>query len=247
VCIRIAAMFRALARVRHGRAVHKVGRTFHATLTCDGIARSGIVLFDRPGIHPALVRLSRGAGLPSGWPDVLGVAIRVPDGAGRGADLDLLVSTALGRAPLARHIPFPRWAVGSTYTSIAGYRTRSGRRFLAVLPDRSVPSFPDLDAVTAAARAGQARFLVGIAARSGRWRVAGRIDLAEPLPAADDRQLAFDPLMTSVPGVTADGFLWRLRAAAYRESRRGRWSTPPTAERQGRPRSASRIDPTDMG
>jgi hypothetical protein len=43
-----------------------------------------------------LVRLSRGVGLPSGWPDVLGVAVRVQDGGGVGIDLDLLVSTTVG-------------------------------------------------------------------------------------------------------------------------------------------------------
>jgi hypothetical protein len=220
--IRIASLFCALARVRQGRAVHKVGRTFEATLTCHGCAGSGIALFDRPGVHPALVRLSRGVGLPSGWPDILGVAVRVPDGGGGGVDLDLLVSTALGRAPLARHVPFPRSALTSTYTSIAGYRTRRGRRYLAVLPDRLSSSLHDLDTVAAAAREGRVRFLVGTASRAGRWHLAGRIELGEPLPADSDRQLSFDPLMTSVPGVAADGLLWRLRAAAYRESRRGR-------------------------
>jgi len=222
VSIRIASLFRALARVRHGRAVHKVGRTFEATLTCYGGAGSGIALFDRPGVHPALVRLSRGVGLPNGWPDVLGVAMRVPGGGGGGADLDLLVSTALGRAPLARHVPFPRRALTSTYTSIAGYRTRRGRRYLAVLPDRSAASFHNLDAVVVGAREGRVRFLVGTASRAGRWHLAGRIDLGEPLPAGSDVHLFFDPLMTSVRGVAADGLLWRLRAATYRESRRGR-------------------------
>jgi hypothetical protein len=228
VSIRIASVFRALARVRHGRAVHKVGRTFEATLTSHGGAGSGISLFDRPGVHPALVRLSRGVGLPCGWPDVLGVAVRVPDGGGAGIDLDLLVSTALGRAPLARHIPFPRRALTATYTSVAGYRTPRGRRFLAVLPEGPVSSSHDLDALAAAAGEGRVHFLVGTASRAGRWHVAGRIELGEALPVGFDRQLSFDPLMTSVPGVAADGFLWRLRAAAYRESRRGRRAPQPT-------------------
>ncbi|MEV4537500.1 phosphodiesterase [Asanoa sp. NPDC049518] len=197
-------IFRALARVRGGRAVHKVGRTFQATLTCFGDSRSGIPLLDRPGVHPAVVRLSRGAGLPRGWPDVLGVAVRVPDGGGAGVDLDLLVSTTVGAAPIARSIPLPRRSLASTYTSIAGYPTRRGRRLLAVLPD------------------GPGGFRVCTATRLGRWRVAGRIVLGAPLPAEHDRRLAFDPLMTAVPGVVADGLLWRVRAVAYRESRRGR-------------------------
>jgi hypothetical protein len=226
VLIRIASMFRALARMREGRAVHKVGRTFEATLTCPGRAGSGIALFDRPGLHPAVVRLSRGVGLPSGWPDILGVAVRVPGGDGAGGDLDLLVSSALGRAPVARHVPFPRRAITATYTSIAGYRTWRGRRFFAVLPHPSTPSFHDLDEVAAAVREGPVRFLMGTAARTGRWHVAGRIDLGESLSTGFDRQVAFDPLMTSVRGVAADGLLWRLRAAAYRGSRRGRRVDP---------------------
>jgi hypothetical protein len=50
----VASVFRLLARVRRGRAVHKVGRTFGATFTCRGGAASGIAVFDRPGTYPAL-------------------------------------------------------------------------------------------------------------------------------------------------------------------------------------------------
>ncbi|MEV0719414.1 phosphodiesterase [Asanoa sp. NPDC050611] len=198
----LGAVFRALSRVRHGRAVHKVGRTFEATFTSHGT----VVPFDRSGKHPALVRLSRGAGLPRGWPDVLGVAVRVRDGGGPGRDLDLLVSSALGRAPLVRQVPFPRRRMSAAgYTSIATYRTRQGRRLFAAFPTTS-----------------PTRLLVATASRTGRWRVAGHLDLGQAVSPEVDRGLTFDPLMRSVPGVVAAGLLWRLRATAYRESRRGR-------------------------
>jgi hypothetical protein len=196
--------FRALAAVRGGRrAVHPIGRTFHATARTRGGESSGVPFLDRAGEYPALVRLSRGAGLPTFLPDVLGV-----------------VSTALGRSPLLRHLPAPRRRLASVYTSMAGYRTRRGRRYLALLPDRRGARIgADLAAVPTD---GRARFLVAVAGRWGRWRVIGQLVLRSPVTAEIDERLAFDPLASGVAGLHADGLLWRARRLAYRGSRKGR-------------------------
>jgi hypothetical protein len=42
------------------------------------------------------------------------------------------------------------------------------------------------------------------------------------VPPADDAGLAFDPVVRQVPGLTPDGVLQRVRAAAYAGSRAGR-------------------------
>jgi pimeloyl-ACP methyl ester carboxylesterase len=215
--------FRRLAAVRGGRrAVHPIGRTFHATVSTLGGHSYGVPFVDVSGDYAALVRLSRGAGFPTFLPDVHGAAVRVRDGGGPGVDLDLLVSTALGRLPLLRHLPAPRRRVTSPYTTMAGYGTRHGRRYLALLPDRrGVRIGADLTAVPTD---GRARFLLGIAGRLGGWRVIGQLILRSPVTADIDERLAFDPLASGVAGLRTDGLLWQVRRMAYQGSRKGRGS-----------------------
>ena len=174
-----------VARARKARAVHPRGRAYQATLTVSGGAACGVPLLDQPGAYRATVRLSRGIGLPDGWPDVLGFAVRVHGGDGPGADVDLLVSTALGRAPGARHVPMPRLGFDTTYTTIAGYATPRGRRYLAVLPGYSL----------------------AVATALGRWRVIGGVRLGAPVPGEG---LAFDPIRNTATGLRPAGLLWRL-------------------------------------
>ena len=82
----IGRAFAALARRRRARALHPQGTVRRAALT--------VVAGPLPiGEHPAIVRLSRGLGLPTALPDVTGLAIRLP-----GLDQDLLLS-GLGRDP----------------------------------------------------------------------------------------------------------------------------------------------------
>lgn len=219
----VEAVADAVAAARHARALHPRGRTFEATVRTCGGGGYGVDLLDRAGRYHALVRLSRGAGLPEPWPDVLGIGLRVRDGGGPGADLDLLFSTAAGRVPLARHVPMPRRDLAVPYTTLAGYGTRRGRRYLAVLPDPAADDLgAELDTLTILAVGGRVRFLLAIAAPLSGWRVFGRIALGGPVGSDVDRALAFDPLRRAAPVLRTDGPVWRLRAAAYRGSRRGR-------------------------
>lgn len=218
------ATARAVACARQGRALHTRGRTFRATVRAFGGAESyGVAVLDRHGDHDALVRFSRGAGFPAGWPDVLGVAVRIFGGGGPSTDLDLLMSTTLGGQPLARHVPMLRRRFTVTYTTIGGYRTVRGRRYLAALPDPSLPDLPaDVDVLTDAAATDRAGLLLAVASAFGGWRVWGRLTVNTPLPAEVDEYLAFDPLLPCVQGLRAEGPLWRLRDVTYRGSRVGR-------------------------
>ena len=83
----VGPLFRAVARLRSSRAVHPEGAVREATLT----AVAGGPL--PPGEHPALVRLSRGIGLPDAMPEIVGLALRAVD-----LDQDLLLA-GLGRDP----------------------------------------------------------------------------------------------------------------------------------------------------
>jgi hypothetical protein len=229
VRVNVEPAFRALAAARRARAVHPRGRTYPATVHTLGGGRYGVDLLDRADRWPALIRFSRGAGLPDRWPDVLGVALRIPDGGGPGADLDILLSTTLGVAPAARHVPAPGRRLAGPYTTVAGYRTRRGRRHLALLPD---PTGADLgtrlDELGAAAGGGRVSLLLAIAARHTGWRVFGGVlvDTRHPIDGEADAGLAFDPVLHAAPGLCPDGLLQRIRAAAYLGSRRGRGTRP---------------------
>ncbi|KZB86002.1 hypothetical protein AVL48_27795 [Amycolatopsis regifaucium] len=94
--------------------MHPAGRTFTATVRRAPACPSWVPIED--GI--ATVRFSRGAGLPTRWPDVLGIAIRLP------GEWDVLVaSTARGLLPW----PARSWR-SARFGTITPY-TRGGRRF----------------------------------------------------------------------------------------------------------------------
>jgi hypothetical protein len=141
----------------------------------------------------------------------MGLAVRIFDADGAGANADLLVSTVLGMVPLARHVPFPRRRHHGPYTTIAGYGTTGGRWYLAMWPE------------------GDKQFVVAVGSRFGRFRPIGEVVLDASAP--DDPTVAFDPVRCCPIGMVADGFLQRLRAVAYRGSRAGRGGRLDRAER----------------
>jgi hypothetical protein len=70
------------------------------------VQRSGWKMPSAINPAAALLRFSRGAGLPEPLPDALGVAIKLPDAHGPGADQDLLLTSSSDR-PLLRRLLFP--------------------------------------------------------------------------------------------------------------------------------------------
>src|SRR4051794_12115042 len=93
-----AALFGATSALRRARTFHPDGAAFESTFVVDEPpdrrpTPTGSTLFDQAGECPALVRLSRGAGLPEPLPDIFGLAVRVIDAYGPNAHQDLLVNT----------------------------------------------------------------------------------------------------------------------------------------------------------
>jgi hypothetical protein len=125
-------------------------------------------------------------------------------------------------------VPAPRRRLAGPYATVAGYRTRRGRRHFAVLPDPAAGDLgTSLDALAGAAGRGVASLLLAIGARGTAWRPFGRLTLGAPVPPATDAALAFDPVVRQVPGLVPDGRLQHVRAGAYAGSRRGRRATLP--------------------
>src|SRR3546814_13406586 len=102
----------------------------------------GVPWLDESGIDQALVRLSAAVGLPDGWPDFKGIAIRtsVPDGQ---ADL-LLATTGAGAMPRFMLAP-ARSATSHVHTCLLPYRGPHGPVIPAAVPP-SAARFPLLSA-----------------------------------------------------------------------------------------------------
>lgn len=202
----LAGVFGLVGRVRPAdKPLHPRGETMAATVTRTGIGPEvGVPWVDEPGVDDAHVRLSRAVGLPPRWPDIFGLALRLPTPAGHG---DVLFATT-GSGAISRFVLLPgRTTTSWTYTTLIPYRTSSGPLLLAAQLD------------------GQHAFTLACARPTTPWRPFGRLVL-EPSAASDadghDAELEFDPVVNQIPGLTYDPWAARLREGSYRAARRSR-------------------------
>lgn len=206
-----------VARLRHGKPMHPRGAVFSAVLEREGRRTGtpwGVPWLDTAATGEAVVRLSRGAGLPAPLPDLLGLAVRLPSDAGPPVDL-LLSST--GRGPVGRLLPALRRDSAAVYSSIMGYRSDRGTIRIAALPeDDAVPSEPG-PLAREVARDGLS-FTLAAAEGRGRWVPFGRLVLGDPAEPLDPG-LRFDAVLHPPPGLVADGPMARFRAPAYARAR----------------------------
>ncbi|HEY0126284.1 MAG TPA: phosphodiesterase [Blastococcus sp.] len=214
----VAVPLGGIARWRGGKPMHPRGAVFDAVLERQGGAW-GVAWLDAAATDAAVVRLSRGAGLPAPLPDLLGMAIRLP---GDGARIDVLLSTT-GRGRLTRLLPVPRRDAAAVYSSIMGYRSDAGWLRLAAFPEADdVPSDPE-PLATEVARDGL-RFTLAACRGLGPWRPFARLTLRRPMPDLDP-DIPFDAVQNPPPGLVADGPMARFRAPAYARAQAARTAT----------------------
>jgi hypothetical protein len=226
----IAAMagmtFAALSRLRGARIFHPRGVGYNGTLRIEptGHRYEGVPLLERPGEHPAIFRFSRGAGLPEPLPDVLGLALRLPDVHGRGRHQDFLLVTSVD-APLLHHLLLPGIGgfSGQSFSSVLPYRVGGNLRLVGAQPtgrrlggDRGA-----LRGLTEAADRGDLNFRLVLASIRGRWSPVGELHVAERLSNEEAEELAFTP-WNSGGGIRPTGPLMGVRRGAYRGSQRAR-------------------------
>ena len=208
----------AVARLRSGKPMHPHGAVFSAVLerhgAGEGRAAWGVPWLDEEATQRAVVRLSRGAGLPAPLPDLLGLAVRVPSQTG--APIDLLLSTT-GRGAVTRLLPALRRDTAAFHSSIMGYRSDAGTLRIAALPeDDDVPSEPA--PLAAAVARGGLSFTLAVARGRGPWVPFGRLTLGEAAGPLDPA-IRFDAVLDPPPGLVPDGPLARMRAPAYAKAR----------------------------
>jgi hypothetical protein len=213
----VAVPLGAIARLRAGKPMHPRGVVADAVLArTGGPGLPEVPWLAGPAEDPATVRLSRGAGLPPGFPDLLGLAVRVPGGDG---PVDVLLSSA-GRGRLTRQVPAARRDAATTYTSIMGYRSDAGTLRLAAWPAAGTGPLPAEPAALAAALGG-AEFVLAVARGAGPWRPFGRLRLLRPVEDVD-RDVRYDAVRHPPPGLVPDGPMARFRAPAYATAHRAR-------------------------
>lgn len=213
----VEGAFAAAARLRGARPFHPRGMSFAATLS---------PLPDQPlallgdGPRDALVRCSRSAGLPPPFPDVFGLGIRIPGGAGPGRPQDLLLATA-GEAPGLRHLLLPARGFSTRrYSSLLLYRHAGALRLLGARFDGpQARGRLDLPTLEEAAAASALRFTLAIAEPTGPWQPVAELLLHNRIPAEASRRLRFHPWNTAEE-LRPVGPLNHLRAPAYDASQR---------------------------
>lgn len=216
----LAAGFRAIKILRPDRPIHPAGVALIGTLERQpGNTGSGIRWVDSAGRDQVAARFSRSVGTPPGWPDILGLALRVNTETGP-ADI-LLASTPLawpGRFLLTAHR-----STGSTaFTSLMPYKGANGPVLLAARPE---PAGQDLPATPEAFRQalGAGTWTLGLyhARPAGRWTRFGTLALVLA-PGPGDTTARFDPVLRTLPGAPAYGWAGRLRAPSYAAARKRR-------------------------
>jgi hypothetical protein len=230
----LATLFRLLSRLRRARSLHPGGVGYRGRLEITAGARrfAGARLLAPGAGYDALVRFSRGAGLPEPLPDALGVAVKLPDAYGPGRAQDLLV-TGSADLPLVRRLLFPgRSFLGRSFSSALPYLV-DGRRVVTVLASRRGPwprtgrALADLQV---AAATGELVYELRLAGTLGRSRTVGRLTVGAPLDRRDTEALAFNP-WAGGDGLVPVGWLNRLRRPSYAASQQGRREAGRPAQR----------------
>ncbi len=214
-----AAILGALSAVRGRRIFHPVGVAYSARARMLQVEPDLQVL--PAGEHEAIVRFSRGAGLPPSLPDVLGISIKLRGLSDDGDQDLLLVSSA--QLPVLRRLLIPTASFhGRRFSSVLSYRFREGSPLLigGVVEAEDFPrarlddpdEAPLLPAVTVH---------LEVATNLGPWSRVASVEVGERLSQAESDALRFDPWHTS-EDLRPAGALNAVRAPAYRLSQLAR-------------------------
>ena len=214
--------FRVGSRLRGARVFHPQGVSVYATWRpasrVEGFLGSPLVAEPRP----AVLRLSHGIGLPPGLPDLVGLAVKVPDVYGPDRDQDLLF-TSSGRGQVSRHLLQPRRQLcDATLSTLLPYRIPDlGRRSLVA------GSRPGTGSVTYAEVAADATRCPAFEVRLGSVQgpLLASVEPLEPVPHEIGEAMRYDPWNTG-PELTPAGVVNRIRRPTYPASQDGRGAPP---------------------
>lgn len=198
----LAAAAALVGLLRRDKPLHPVGHHGTGRLTVtDPAPDLGIEAFTRTGTRACRARWSRAMGLPRGWPDIEGVALRLEGAAPDGGDADLLFASTGDRA----------------WTRYLLTMRRPGRfgRLTTLLPVRAGGRgviFRLSPLVDPADRLPPTSYALDVALGTGAWEPVGHVDLAWSEEDTADR---FDPVARPLAGIEQYPFVTGLREPAY--------------------------------
>lgn len=236
-----AGLFGSLSALRGKRVFHPDGDAFEGTASfLDADQVDDMAAFLAGTTSPAVVRFSRGVGLPSAVPDVLGMAVKLPDLVGPGGDQDLLLVTSGEGAVLQNTLRPARGFFRGTYSTVLPYRRplsdeRSSSRdtpqassdteqiLFGARPDPELAGSADetFRDVGAAVAVGRLRFDLMTARIGDRWRPLGSLVVTLKLDAEHAERLRFNP-WNCHPDLVPAGPLNEWRRSAYHKSQEAR-------------------------
>jgi hypothetical protein len=213
-----AGIFAGIKVLRPDRPIHPAGLRLDGRLERDGGPfPSGISWLDAAGGDAVEARLSRSMGLPPGWPDIIGLALRV-SADGKPADI-LLASTGMSRA--GRYLlRLRRDGRPAALTTMMPYQGARGPVQLAartLRPHVRLPADPE----KFRRALGGSEWVLGLyhgRPREG-WHRFGTLALR---PADGDTPTRFDPIRHPIPGAGTYSWSEALRKPSYTVAREPR-------------------------
>ncbi|MBJ8348923.1 phosphodiesterase [Antrihabitans sp. YC2-6] len=209
--------FDVVARVRRARVFHPDGITLSGRLHAEPEFEA---LFGS-GERAVIARLSKGTGLPSAIPDVLGLAFRVLDRDDKPWDF-ALATTGTGTASRFLITPARGW-VSARYGSLMPYRLDGKPAWIFAAPDNGQPASASLGAMNDHLTSSAVTFTITARGVRGPARPVATISLRRADLAERDIVDFFDPMenhpadVELLPKAVAN-----LRELAYEGSRHGR-------------------------
>lgn len=198
----LAAAAAVAGLLRRDKALHPVGHRGAGRLTIlEHAPGLGVPALDESGDRACSLRWSRAMGLPQGWPDIEGLALRLPAASPDGDDADLLFAST-GEHAWSRYLltlrPPGRFGRLTTLLPVRA-RGRAVTFGLSPLTDGADGLPP-------------ASYALEVARGTGPWARLGRLDVVWSEADTLDR---FDPVARPLAGVEQYGVVAALREPAY--------------------------------
>ena len=199
----LAAAAALAGRHRRDKALHPVGHHGTGVLTVTEPAPDlGIEAIARTGTRPCRARWSRAMGLPQGWPDIEGLALRLEDAAADGGDADLLFAST-GHRSWSRYLLTMRGPGRfGRLTTLLPVRA-GGRAVTFRLSPLSAQPPGDLP---------PASYALDVARGTGAWEPVAQVHLTWSEQDTPDR---FDPITRPLAGLEQYAVIAALREPAY--------------------------------
>lgn len=214
----LAAAAAVTGLLRRDKALHPVGHRGTGRLTVtDPAPALGVEAFSRAGTRPCRARWSRAMGLPQGWPDIEGLALRLEGAATDGGDADLLFAGTGDRAWSRYVLTMSAPGRFGRLTTLLPVRA-GGRAVTFRLSPQSDPH-DGLPPTT---------YALDLALGSGAWQPLGHIDVAW---VEADTANRFDPITHPLAGIEQYAFVLALREPAYVAARAVARARPTTGGR----------------